>query len=747
MDIKSNLIKRKIYTYIIIGVILFGFISSSIPSETKAAWWNCYSNEKVCKFVALGNECTQESDGKWCYASLSEAVYDYESGQAGNALKETGKTVGNIVSYPLVQIIGWILFLIYLFLGKLFAFFGGLMDAVLAIQNFTGVAMVNLGWSIVRDLCNMFFIVIMIIIAFSTVLRIESYGIKKLLWKLIIVALLINFSLLICGALIDASQILMSSFIVSGEKMSLTLAKGAFMHQIFDKEWGITSYGWDILVKMLFGVAILFFACSIFAAISMLLVIRIVAIWLLCIFAPLAWAAHILPGTSSFAKKWWTTFLKYLAYGPTVAFGLFLTTLLINSGGIEKQVQISEASLSGLTGISGWLGGLALPLLNNIFIIVMLYIVLIVARYLGISGASAVTGWATNVGKWGGRAVAGGANRWAARGGKLSLAGGRVGKWMTGKLDTLAQRGKGWERATDIAKAIPKVKRSAVSLFSPTTWKRWSADRKARAEYRAFDEGPGKDTLEALTSGRLAPLKDLATGKANYYSNQAKAREADKKAGEFDKIKDNEKLSDMYWRTSDPREKEGALRVLAKRGAIENELFKGRQDYNPEALQKHFKATFGDEEAARIHADIKAMLIEQGNVGVAGGSKYDKDKHETILVQPGSDDERNIIVEEFSRRPAERSMGNLTKGSIFTLNEKGEPIDIHFQGQTIINSMSDNHISQVKEMREDLLRAMHDHAGLIASIKTDDKDKINKLIEKVKNQYEHGGKAPERPST
>jgi len=58
----------------------------------------------------------------------------------------------------------------------------------------------------------MSFILILLIIAFATILRQESYS-KKLLPKLLIMAVLINFSRTIFGLLIDFSQVIMLTFV------------------------------------------------------------------------------------------------------------------------------------------------------------------------------------------------------------------------------------------------------------------------------------------------------------------------------------------------------------------------------------------------------------------------------------------------------------------------------------------------------------------------------------------------------
>ena len=70
---------------------------------------------------------------------------------------------------------------------------------------FEDVAIVKTSWTVFRDFANMFFILILIIIAFATIFDMQNYNWKGLMAKFIIAALLINFSLAIGGFLIDVS--------------------------------------------------------------------------------------------------------------------------------------------------------------------------------------------------------------------------------------------------------------------------------------------------------------------------------------------------------------------------------------------------------------------------------------------------------------------------------------------------------------------------------------------------------------
>ncbi len=63
-----------------------------------------------------------------------------------------------------------------------------------------------------NQLCNIFFILALIIIAMATLFRIDSYKYRDLLVQLIIAALLINFSLVIAQAVLGLADTVQAQF-------------------------------------------------------------------------------------------------------------------------------------------------------------------------------------------------------------------------------------------------------------------------------------------------------------------------------------------------------------------------------------------------------------------------------------------------------------------------------------------------------------------------------------------------------
>ncbi|MBI3631487.1 MAG: hypothetical protein HY219_01300, partial [Candidatus Staskawiczbacteria bacterium] len=116
-------------------------------------------------------------------------------------------------------------FLGVIIFGTLANMMGGLFlwalsaSTVVSYTHITGPdanLVVAAGWPMVRDLANMIIVLGFVVIGIATTLRIQEYQAKKLLPKLIIVALLINFSLLICGIFIDSSNIIIHYFSNAG---------------------------------------------------------------------------------------------------------------------------------------------------------------------------------------------------------------------------------------------------------------------------------------------------------------------------------------------------------------------------------------------------------------------------------------------------------------------------------------------------------------------------------------------------
>lgn len=213
-----------------------------------------------------------------------------------------------------------------------------------------GITAVDEGWKITRDVCNMFFILMLLVIAFSTILNYEAYSYKKWLSKIIITAVLINFSKTIVGLMIDFSQVIMLTFVNAFKDIAMgNLINGLHLDSVFQVSYSEISDAKDeykvalnLVVIAALAVAMLAILSAILAMFIVMIVWRIVYLWVLVILSPLAF---FLQGTpfSGRASKWWTELGKQLTTGPVLAFFLYLALLTIQRAGESNIFEIEES--------------------------------------------------------------------------------------------------------------------------------------------------------------------------------------------------------------------------------------------------------------------------------------------------------------------------------------------------------------------------------------------------------------------
>ena len=190
---------------------------------------------------------------------------------------------------------------------------------------------VNPQWGLVRDLTNMVFIVALIAIGLGTALRVTGYQAQKALPRLIIAALLVNFTLVICGFFIDAANITMNFFL--GDAANLDQWRDLMQQEserLVDLLKGNEANLLDFMGR---GLSItLFNMIGGFAlfAFGIIFAVRYVALWILVVLSPLAVASQALPALKGMIwNKWINNFTQWLLVGVTGAFWLYLAQQLI----------------------------------------------------------------------------------------------------------------------------------------------------------------------------------------------------------------------------------------------------------------------------------------------------------------------------------------------------------------------------------------------------------------------------------
>ncbi|MCK9439048.1 hypothetical protein M0Q39_03215 [Patescibacteria group bacterium] len=247
------------------------------------------------------------------------------------------------VGETVATVLGWILYPIIWVLGQILVMLVYVLIGIAQYNDFIDSNAVKFGWTLVRDLCNMFFILILLIIAFATILRVEQYNLKTWLPKLVLMAVLINFSKLICGVFIDVTQVIMLTF-VNGFK---NLAAGNLTSMLnvteilsFSQSNSKDVTGWTILGSII--LALIFSIVSVVVILTMLvmLAMRIIMIWIYVVLSPLAYLLASFPQGQSYSQRWWTDFSKNLIVGPVLAFFIWLS--FASLGGVEGSRDINK---------------------------------------------------------------------------------------------------------------------------------------------------------------------------------------------------------------------------------------------------------------------------------------------------------------------------------------------------------------------------------------------------------------------
>ncbi len=211
--------------------------------------------------------------------------------------------------------------------------------------------MVAKGWPLIQGVANIGFFIALLFIAFSTTLNLEiGGGVKKLLPRLFIAALLINFSLVFAGVILDITKVLMALMInlVAGtnvEGLEALIYKNSALFETMANIKAISIPSTNDLVVALVKLIITWSLALSMLALGIGLLIRYIMLILLLIVSPLAYLAFAFPAADSLGKRWWSEFFKYAFYGPIALFFLALATSVADLGFkvVSSQDGVAQA--------------------------------------------------------------------------------------------------------------------------------------------------------------------------------------------------------------------------------------------------------------------------------------------------------------------------------------------------------------------------------------------------------------------
>lgn len=278
--------------------------------------------------------------------------------------------------------IGWILCPVSAWLASSIDWMFGVLKSFLVVpplQTGNQTSGIFLAWNIVRNIANGIFIIMFIVIIYSQVtsMGISNYGIKKMLPRLIVAAVLVNLSFHVCAILLDLSNIAGSALqdmFMNIRNTVATLGGSApasepmtwqeVTFQILGGAAGGAALAAGIVMRAELLPFIVPLLCGIGLVILLVVIImaaRQALIVILIIISPLAFVAYLLPGTEKWFDKWKDVFLTMLIFFPgfAAAFGgaqLAGSVIMQNAAGpngavmyiLGMAVQIAPLALTPL---------------------------------------------------------------------------------------------------------------------------------------------------------------------------------------------------------------------------------------------------------------------------------------------------------------------------------------------------------------------------------------------------------------
>ena len=276
--------------------------------------------------------------------------------------------IGAFTFLPMMAVAVFILLLamVSVFLA---AFSGVFVDWVLSGSfiswSYTDPAnnpIIKIGLEITRGFTNMFLVLILVYIGLATILRLAGHDTKRMLGIFLLIALLVNFSHVICGLIVDASNIATNFFITKitgGDRMlsNLETLGKAMWNRVTWTTFKFTEQT-ELAVELLVFALVNFNIFIILILYGFIFMARIMIIWKLVILSPLAFASYILPATRRLWSMWWAQFTKWCLLGVTMGFWFYLA---------DQFATIYPENIKGGEGFGA-------ALLPHIFAVTLLYL-------------------------------------------------------------------------------------------------------------------------------------------------------------------------------------------------------------------------------------------------------------------------------------------------------------------------------------------------------------------------------------
>lgn len=256
--------------------------------------------------------------------------------------------------WVLLKPIEWLAQFIFYIAGLFLTITGQLLDMSISRtidhDTYTNLQSVNVGWTIIRDFSNMFFIFALLYIAILTIVGSAGSTAKRWVTHLIIAALLINFSLFFTQVVIDAGNILAKGFwdkittVQGGQTINSASTKflqGFRVQTTWDTATNNAVTGGpkveppaieQRILIYLGGALVMFVAGYVFLAGAIMMIIRTITLLIVMIASPFAFLGFALPnGKGKWAGEWLSKLTGATFVAPALVIMLYIDSVIINT--------------------------------------------------------------------------------------------------------------------------------------------------------------------------------------------------------------------------------------------------------------------------------------------------------------------------------------------------------------------------------------------------------------------------------
>ncbi|NCO10822.1 hypothetical protein GW746_00125 [Candidatus Saccharibacteria bacterium] len=253
-----------------------------------------------------------------------------------------------------IEGVGWIVCSVSVFLAQAMDWIFETLTLFMSVQPITVGDTDNplyVTWNVMRSFANVAFIIVFLIIIYSqlTSAGVSNYGLKRILPRLIIGALLVNLSYIISAVAVDISNVLGYSlqdvfiqlrdglFYIDGESWSEVLDWESIVEFVLSGGAAGLAVGAGVGTAIAANAAVggtaagaiyLILPALVGLLLTVIVVVLILAarqalIIILVIISPLAFVAYLLPNTEKWFDKWKDVFMTMLIFFPafSVVFG------------------------------------------------------------------------------------------------------------------------------------------------------------------------------------------------------------------------------------------------------------------------------------------------------------------------------------------------------------------------------------------------------------------------------------------